>query len=154
MVGQFPAMARKSGLDGRCLAALLAALCTLAAAPAGALQTLKSLRAQEAEERALAAEIGYTNSVCGASIGAEIDWRSADDWPEDESLADACDGALGALEAVCRAGDGRDRAQSISTFVCAGDGAGPSLRGGVLRYGATPGGDGFGETRRFLESIW
>ncbi|MBB5517930.1 hypothetical protein [Amphiplicatus metriothermophilus] len=141
-------MARKSGFDGR----RLAAFGTLAAAPAGALQSLKSLRAQEAEERALAAEVGYTNSVCGASIEAVIDWRSADGWPEDESLADACDGALGALEAVCRAGG--DRARSISTFVCAGDGAGPSLRGSVLRYGATPGGDGFGETRRFLESIW
>lgn len=128
-------------------AVLAAAL--LLAGPAFA-QSLKSIRAQEAEEAALAREAAFTNSVCGTSLSARIDWRSAASWPEEASLSDACGGALSALEAVCRGG-GKARAARISTFVCAGDGSGPSLRGGTLRYGAAPGGNGFSETRALLE---
>lgn len=113
-------------------------------------QSLKTLRAQEAEEAALDREAAFTSSVCGTQINARIDWRSAADWPEGVSLAEACDGALGAVEAVCRAD--ASRTSRISSFVCAGDGAGPDLSGATLRYGASPGGNGFSETRAYLES--
>lgn len=129
---------------------LAVALSAALAAPASALQSLKSLRAQEAEERALEGEAAYTNSVCEANMGARIDWGSAAGWPEGESLVDACDGALGALEAACRAG-GKTRLQNLSTFVCAGDGSGPSLSGRTFRYGASPGQSGFDETRDYLD---
>lgn len=130
------------------LAAMLAA-----AAPIARAQSLKALRAQEAEEAALSREVGYTSSVCGTSIDASIDWRSTSGWPEGESLASACDGALGAIEAWCRSGAGKARAQSISNFVCAGDGAGPYLRGSTFRYGASPGDNGFSDTASYLEGL-
>lgn len=115
-----------------------------------AAQSLREMRAREAEERALDREAAYTESVCGISLSASIDWRSAADWPPEISLVDACDGALGALEAVCRSGN--TRVSRISGFVCAGDGAGASLRGGTLRYGASPGDNGFSETKALLDS--
>ncbi len=112
-------------------------------------QTLKEIRARETEESKLNREISFTQSVCGSSISATIDWRSAANWPEGVSIAAACDGALGALEAVCRSRG--SRAPSISRFVCAGDGAGASVRGSTLRYGATPGGNGFAQTKAVLD---
>ena len=120
------------------------------AAPMAAAQSLKSLRAQEAEDAALAQEAAFTAQVCGSRLDAQIDWRASANWPDGQSLAAACDRALGALEAVCRSGT-KSRARSISSFVCAGDGAGPSLSGATLRYGAAPGADGFAETRAYLE---
>ena len=115
-------------------------------------QSLKELRAREAENTALANEAAYTQSVCSNDLSASIDWRSAADWPASASLVGACDGALGALEVMCRTGAGRTNAQEISHFTCAGDRAGASLRGEVLRYGATPGGNGFADTKAVLDS--
>jgi len=128
---------------------LVCALVGLAGAPAFAMQSLKSIRAQQAESEALESEIAYTNSICGGDITSHIDWSSASSWPEDESLASACDGALSALEAICRAG--ADRASSISRFVCSGDGSGASLSGGTLEYGASPGENGFADTKEYLD---
>jgi len=105
-------------------------------------QSLRDLRAQDADDRALAREAAYTSKICGRAIDASIDWRSAADWPEDESLAEACDGALGAVESICRAG----KTDVVSAFECAGDGSGPSLSGSTLRYGATPGRNGYAAT--------
>lgn len=130
--------------------AWICAALALTAASANA-QSLKSLRAQEAEETALANEAAYTAQVCGSRLSARIDWRSAADWPDSVSLAATCDRALSALEAVCRSG-AKPGARSIASFVCAGDGAGPSLSGSTLRYGAAPGADGFSATRSYLES--
>ncbi|MEL6790685.1 MAG: hypothetical protein AAGL18_13340 [Pseudomonadota bacterium] len=115
------------------------------------MQPLKTLRAREAEERELAEEVAFTNEVCGTSIRASIDWSTAESWPEQDSIAMVCDGALSALESICR-GDA-SRARSISSFECAGDGTGPSLGGGSLRYGASPGGasSAFSETKAYLE---
>lgn len=118
---------------------------------AASAQSLKEARARESEEAALNSEAAYTKSVCGNSLSVSIDWRSAADWPDGVSLAAACDGALGALEASCRSAAGKAQAQRIKRFVCAGDGSGPSLRGGVLRYGASPGKNGFSETKALLE---
>ncbi|MEM9618652.1 MAG: hypothetical protein AAF936_11885 [Pseudomonadota bacterium] len=115
-------------------------------------QSLKEIRDREANEQALEREAAYTRSVCGHSITATIDWRSAADWPAGVSLAASCDGALGALEAVCRNRAGRAKAQRVTQFVCAGDGGGASLRGGTLRYGASPGENGFLETKALLDS--
>jgi hypothetical protein len=135
-------------------AARAAAACSFGALLFGvaSAQSLKELRVRDAEEAALDREVAYTQSVCGSSIDASIDWRSAANWPADVSLTLSCDGALGALEAFCRAGDGKSRAQKITRFVCAGDGAGASLRGGTLRYGATPGDNGFIDTKALIDS--
>jgi hypothetical protein len=122
----------------------------VAAEPAFA-QSLRELRSREAEEGRLAREAAYTSSVCGSAIDARIDWRSAGGWPEGESLAEACGGALSALEAVCRSGKGKGR---VSRFVCAGDGSGPRLSGGTLRYGASPSSSGFSETRSYLDNLF
>jgi hypothetical protein len=116
------------------------------AAPAAA-QSLKESRAQQSEERTLEREAAFTQSVCGSNIDVMIDWRTAADWPEGASIAASCDGALAALEAACRKGN----APRVTRFVCAGDGSGASLRGGTLRYGASPGDNGFAETRPVLE---
>jgi len=113
-------------------------ICTTLSASA---QSLKSLRAQEAEEAALDAEADYTSEVCGVSITASIDWSTTSDWPAAESLAEACDGALSAVEAACRSGSA-----PVRSFTCGGDGSGPSLNGSSLYYGASPGGDAYGET--------
>lgn len=115
-------------------------------------QSLREIRARESEEAALDREASYTQSVCGNSFSASIDWRSAADWPDGVSIAASCDGALGALEAICRNADGKRKAKRISRFVCAGDGAGADLNGGTLRYGASPGDSGFSDTKAVLES--
>jgi hypothetical protein len=133
------------------LARLFCVVAAAAAATGAGAQSLKSLRAQDAEEAALSREVAYTNSVCGSDMDASIDWGASAGWPEEESLTTACDGALGALEAICRSGAGKARASSLSSFVCAGDGSGPSLSGSAFRYGATPGGDGFSETASYLD---
>lgn len=125
----------------------------LAVSPAFA-QSLKSLRAQEAEEAALAREVAYTNAVCGSRMSSSIDWASTgDSWSDDASLVDACDSALGAVEAACRSGRARARIEAVSQFVCAGDGGGPSLHGRTLRFGATPRQAGFAEMRDFLDGL-
>lgn len=121
-------------------------------ASVAAAQSLREIRARESEEAALDREASYTQSVCGTSFSASIDWRSAADWPDGVSIAASCDGALGALEAVCRTGDGKRKAQRISRFVCAGDGAGADLNGGTLRYGASPGDNGYADTKDVLDS--
>lgn len=128
-------------------AALLAAFGFIPAANVEA-QSLKEMRAQDAEENALQREADFTARVCGGSISASIDWASADDWPEDVSIARACDGALSALEAMCRQGKGRGE---ISSFVCTGDGDGAFIDGGELTYGATPGESGFDDAMDVLE---
>lgn len=104
--------------------------------------SLRDLRAQEAEQRTLDREAAYTSEVCGRPIAASIDWASVKNWPEGASVVEACDGALGAVETVCRAG----RKTVVDRFVCAGDGSGPSLSGKTLRYGAAPGGNGYAAT--------
>jgi len=118
------------------------------ASPSAFTQSLREIRAQEAEEQALEREASFTQSVCSMNFDVVIDWRSAADWPDGSSIADSCDGALGALEAACRRGN----APRISRFVCAGDGSGASLSGGTLRYGASPGDNGFSDTRAVLQS--
>ena len=114
-------------------------------------QSLSEIRAQEAEQSALDKEVQYTNSICGTSMSATIDWPSAVNWPEKPSLSGQCDGALGALEFICKTADGKKRAQKVRVFQCAGDGKGPSLSGGTLRYGASPNKNGFEPTKTFLE---
>ncbi len=138
----------------RPLAALAAGAAIYAASATGpaAAQSLREIRAREAEEQTLAREAAYTESICGISLTTSIDWRTAADWPEGVSLAGACDGALGALEAICRSGDGKSRAKRINRFVCAGDGSGAALHGGVLHYGAAPGANGFAETKALLDT--
>lgn len=132
---------------------LFALAAAVSAANGAGAQSLKSLRAQDAEEAALGREVAYTNSVCGADMEANIDWRSASGWPDGASLADACGGALSALESFCRSGKGKARASSLSNFTCTGDGSGPSLSGGTFRYGASPGVDGFSETKSYLDGV-
>ena len=112
------------------------------ASSAAAGQSLRDLRAQESENKALAREAAYTSEVCGRPIPASIDWSRSKDWPAHESLTEACDGALGAVETICRAG----KKTAVRSFVCSGDSAGPSLSGGVLRYGAAPGVNGYAAT--------
>jgi hypothetical protein len=114
-------------------------------------RSLKEIRAREAQDAALGREAAYTQSVCGNSFSASIDWRSAIDWPDGVSIVASCDGALGALEAMCRNKAGRAKAQRVTRFICAGDGSGASLNGGTLRYGASPGDNGFSETKAVLD---
>lgn len=129
---------------------ILLILAGLAALSAGAsAQSLKSLRQQEADNAALAREAAYTSSVCGTPISARIDWSSAASWPENASIAAVCDGALSALETICRSD--RARGSKVRSFVCAGDGDGPSLSGGTFRYGASPGGDGYSSSLSYLQ---
>lgn len=119
----------------------LSCAAALSAATASA-QSLKDLRAQERENQELARQAAFTSEVCGQTISAAIDWRSAADWPAGESLAAVCDGALGAVETICR----RGRTGIINRFVCAGEGSGAELSGKTLRYGATPGENGYAAT--------
>lgn len=141
----------KKVLNGSRAAIVVVAVCVVIGAAASA-QSLKEIRARETNEQALEREAAYTRSVCGHSLTATIDWRSAANWPDDVSLAASCDGALGALEAICRNRAGKAKAQRVTRFVCAGDGGGASLRGGTLRYGASPGENGFSETKALLDS--
>lgn len=132
-------------------ATIIAVVACAAIGGGASAQSLKEIRARETNEQALEREVAYTRSVCGHSITATIDWRSSADWPEGVSLAASCDGALGALEAICRDRTGKAKAKRVTRFVCAGDGGGASLRGGVLRYGASPGENGFSETKALLD---
>ena len=122
---------------------ILAALTAIAGAAQA--QSLKDARSREATAAALREQAVYTRSVCGNELRAEIDWASAGDW-QAGLLISECDKALGALEAACRAGD--KRAKRVSRFICAGDGAGATLRGGSLRYGAGAGLNAFKETQK------
>lgn len=128
----------------------LAVVISVVMSAAASAQSLKEIRARDSEESNLDREVAYTESVCGHSIRASIDWRSAANWPENVSLTSSCDGALGALEAVCRNGNSNSR--RVTRFVCAGDGSGASLRGGTLRYGASPGDNGYSSTKALLDS--
>jgi len=109
--------------------------------------SLRDLREEDEIARRLASEVAYTSSVCGAPISSAVEWRSLGNWPAFADLVSACDGALGAVEASCRAG----RTRLVRRFVCAGDASGPSLSGGVLRFGASPVGDAFAETKALLD---
>ena len=129
----------------RRISAIATAAVLASIAPVSA-QSLKELRAREGEERALSAEAAFTGKVCGDDISASIDWSSVRDWPAGASIASACGGALSAVETVCR----RGRKAFVRRFVCAGDGAGPRLSGSTLRYGASPGRNGFAETKSYL----
>jgi hypothetical protein len=123
------------------LAAVTAAgVCVFGAAAAS--QSLRDLRAQDREDRALDREASYTSEVCGRRIDADIEWSSVRDWPPRESVAKSCDGALSAVETICRAG----RKDVVHRFVCAGDGSGASLTGKTLRYGGAPGSNGYAPT--------
>ncbi len=113
-------------------------------------QSLKSIRAQQAEAAALASEVDFTNSVCGGKMKSRIDWNRSAGWPDGSSLAAACDGALGALEAACRSG-AKARAARLTAFVCSGDGSGPAIRGDVFSFGADPAGDGYAQVREYLD---
>ena len=145
-MGQAARISRKA-LKPALAAILSAGVLTAGASPSAFTQSLREIRAQETEERARESEASFTRSVCDMNFDVVIDWRSAADWPDGASIADSCDGALGALEAACRRGN----APRISRFVCAGDGSGASLSGGTLRYGASPGDNGFSDTRAVLE---
>ena len=127
----------------------VASLVALWPAPDTSAQSLKEMRERDDEERALQREADFTGRVCGASISASIDWSTFDDWPADASVVSPCDGALAALEALCR--DGRGTGGAVSSFVCAGDGAGASLSGGELTYGASPGDSGFDDAMAVLD---
>lgn len=129
-------------------AVLAAVLSGVPLADDAAAQSLREMRAREAEERDLQREADFTARVCGGSISASIDWSTVADWPEDASIASACDGALAALEAVCRDGRG---AGEISSFVCAGDGTGASVSGGEFTYGASPGDSSFSDAKAVLD---
>lgn len=128
---------------------LLAAIAALLATINGHTSSLKEAREQEAIEAALARQVSYTNEVCGLQLQSDIDWPSASGWGGDD-LVGACDRALGAVETQCRAGSKRTVAQ-LTRFICAGDGAGPAFNGGVFRFGAARGADGFAQTRALLD---
>jgi hypothetical protein len=135
-------------------AAFAAIACLLAAgAAAPAAQdfpglSLRDQREQDDSARRLADEVAYTSSVCGVTIASSIDRRSLRNWPAFADVVSACDGALGAVEASCRAG----RTNLVREFVCAGDGSGAKLKAGVLRYGAAPTSDGFAQTKPVLDA--
>ncbi len=114
--------------------------------PANA-QSLKSLRAQAEEEEALRNEAAYTMSKCGIDFSVSIDWGASSSWPAEKSLASACDGALSAVEAMCK----KPGARPIKAFTCAGDNRGASFSGGSLRYGAGEGRNAFEETLGVLQ---
>ena len=131
--------------------ALLGLTVSLTVVPTVMAQSLKDIRAQQAEQKALENEVAFTNSICGGSISATINWSTVADWEDGESLAGACDDALGALEAICRGPGGKARGGKVSRFVCEGDGSGPSFSGSTLTFGAGPGVDGFAETKDYLD---
>ena len=114
-------------------------------------QSLRELRARQAEEERLQREAAFTGNVCYTRISARINWNASSRWPGDRSLAGACDGALSAVEAMCRGGKADRVRERIKTFECSGNGSGPALSGSTLRYGAKPGGDSFSETQSYLE---
>ncbi len=127
----------------------LSAICAMMA-PASA-QSLQDKRAQAAEEKSLQREADYTATICGTSIRTTIQWSTAKTWPKDHSIAKACDGALGAVEAMCRTGRAADVQEKIKSFQCLGDGSGPALTGGVFSFGAAPGASGFRASLAYLE---
>lgn len=129
---------------------LLALTLGVAATTSANAQSLRESRAREAAEAALTREAAFTETVCASRIAASIDWPSAATWPADADLVEACDGALGALEAVCRAD--KTRGAKVKAFVCAGDDTGPTLNGGVLRFGASPRENGFAKTKALLDA--
>ena len=81
-----------------------------------------------------------------ALFAAPASAPSLQDLPAQE--ADACDGALSAVETMCRQG----RKDLVRSFTSAGDGSGPRLSGASLRYGAKPGANGYDATLAVLES--
>ncbi len=124
-------------------------------APAAAIQddrSLEELRIRQAEERQLRQEAAFTSRQCGASIRASINWSRVSRWPDGgRGLARACDGALSAVEAMCRSGKSEQVRKKVRSFQCTGDGSGASLSGSTLRYGARPGSNGFSQTKQVLE---
>ncbi|MGV6801280.1 MAG: hypothetical protein ACWA5L_05095 [bacterium] len=114
--------------------------------------SLADARLRQQEEASLREQIAFTNEVCGTSIRASINWRSVSNWPDNgKGIARVCDGALGAVESLCRS-DKKSQIQSkIKSFQCLGDGSGPALSGSSLKYGGRPGGNGFSQTKAYLD---
>lgn len=128
--------APKSKLAAARAVCAFAAGAMLAGAGSAALaaQSLKEIRAQQAEERMLEDQAGYTQQLCGIRFSVSIDWSSFDRWPEGADVARACDRGLSEIETQCRNGE----APRISRFICTGDGSGAYMSGGTLEYGASP----------------
>jgi len=140
-----------NGKRSSLIGALIGVTASTMLVPSVMAQSLKSIRAQQAEQEVLDNEVAYTNSVCGGSITAKIDWKSAANWPDGNSLAGACDDALGAVEAICRGAGGKAKSAKIKSFVCKGDSGGVSFSGSTLTFGATPGQNGFADTKAYLD---
>lgn len=136
-----------------CISALILSVVAQLNADAQPALSLKEARAQDAQSQSLAEQVAYTNSVCGLSMSAEVDWGSAAAWPEGSGLITQCDLALGAIESSCRAGAPKADITSLSRFICAGDGSGPSIRGRTFRFGAARGADSFERTRAFIDGL-
>ena len=117
----------------RALSALMAGAVLLAAGPSAmAAQSLREMRAQEAEEAALEREAAFTQQLCDLNFDVSIDWRSFANWPDGADVARACDRGLSDIETRCRKGE----APRITRFVCTGDGSGANYSGGTFVYGA------------------
>ncbi len=140
------------------LPAMFAGVFLVASGPAPAIavladdRPLSEQRVRQAEERQLQQEVAFTSNQCGTAIRASINWGASSSWPNaGKGIAKACDGALSAVEAICRSGDANKVKSKIRSFQCSGNGSGPSLSGSTLRYGARPGSNGFSQTRSYLE---
>ncbi len=104
-----------------------------AASSALAMQSLRAIRAQQADERMLEDQASYTQQLCGIQFDVSIDWSSFDDWPEGSDVAKACDRGLSEIETECRNG----AAPRVTRFICTGDGSGADYSGSTLVYGAS-----------------
>lgn len=125
-------IARPAAIRAAC--ALLAGFAlAFAAGSAVAAQSLKAIRAQQAEENMLEDQAGYTQQLCGIRFSVSIDWSSFDHWPQGADVAKACDRGLSEIETDCRNGE----TPRVSRFVCTGDGSGADYSGSTLTYGAS-----------------
>lgn len=137
--------------------ALLASLClfvgSVLVVPVWAADdSLADARLRQQEEAVLNREVAFTNEVCGTTLTATIAWDRTTGWVDKgRGIAKACDGALGAIEAMCRTSKKAAVQSKIRKFECAGDGAGPDLSGATLKFGATEGHNGFDETKAYLD---
>ncbi len=113
--------------------AIASAILAASANSALAAQSLRQIRAQQAEEGMLEDQAAYTRQLCKISFEVAIDWPSFAHWPEGASIARACDRGLSEIETRCRNGE----TPRMTRFVCTGDGSGANFSGGVHTYGAS-----------------
>lgn len=108
----------------------------LAGLIAGAAAAQSVARTREAQDKALKDKVDQTNRTCGTEITGKLDWSKIKEKDlESNAPAEYCDGALGAIRAMCGDAAMRERLKAVKTVSClVGEKRAAALDNGTLTF--------------------